>query len=506
MVFVRQIGELLSDYLLHTPLHFYLFAAAGVECPHQALRNAEDKHRRDKVRLHAHVQEARDDADGVVGVDSREHQVAGQRCLHGKVGGLAVADLADHDDVRVLPQGGAQSVGKGGADLRPDLRLRYAGNSVLDRVLQREHVLAVAVHLVEQGVQRGRLSGAGGAGNQHQAVGLFNRRADESEVALGEAHAVDLPVFGLVAQNTHHHLFAVIGGEGRYAEVHLAAADARAKAAVLRLALFVQTHVGEHLDARDHRGVHLGRERDVGQKYAVDAEAHPRLVGHGLDVDVGGALLGGVPQHRRHYFGERREPGDRRRPGVGDGVALHRYGALFRILAALDGYFGLQLVECLADLAGEPLVLTKQPLKVGFGDKKELVGHPYLGRDKGKRIARLEIVRVGDTDLQNAVGLAERHQRVVPRRLLRHEPQNVEGYRLLPHLARGDAVVVALGLEDIRKRDAGPLQHRLGCGSVFFKLGLELGYAFLGDNPCVSEYGKKIHTMPGPVRALKEWW
>jgi hypothetical protein len=51
---------------------------------------------------------ARDNADRVVGVDGREHQVAGERRLHRQVGGLAVADLADHDDVRVLAQRRAQ--------------------------------------------------------------------------------------------------------------------------------------------------------------------------------------------------------------------------------------------------------------------------------------------------------------------------------------------------------------------------------------------------------------
>ena len=34
----------------------------------------------------------------------REHQVPGQGRLDGDAGGLLVADLADHDDVRVLPQ------------------------------------------------------------------------------------------------------------------------------------------------------------------------------------------------------------------------------------------------------------------------------------------------------------------------------------------------------------------------------------------------------------------
>ncbi len=53
----------------------------------------------------------------VVGVQGGEHQVAGQRGLDGDLGGLVVADLADHDDVGVLAQEGAQRGGEGQADL-----------------------------------------------------------------------------------------------------------------------------------------------------------------------------------------------------------------------------------------------------------------------------------------------------------------------------------------------------------------------------------------------------
>ncbi len=82
-----------------------------------------NKHRRDKVRLDTHVEKARHDADGVVGVDGREHEVAGERRLHRQLGGLGVADLADHDDVWVLAERGAQTVGERVADFGAHLRL-----------------------------------------------------------------------------------------------------------------------------------------------------------------------------------------------------------------------------------------------------------------------------------------------------------------------------------------------------------------------------------------------
>ena len=71
----------------------------------------------DEERLDAHVDQTGDRARRVVGVQRGEHEVAGQRGLDGDLGGLLVADFADHDDVGVLPQEGAQRVGERQADV-----------------------------------------------------------------------------------------------------------------------------------------------------------------------------------------------------------------------------------------------------------------------------------------------------------------------------------------------------------------------------------------------------
>ena len=77
---------------------------------------------------------------GVVGVQGGEHQVAGQRGLDGDLRGLQVADLADHDDVRVLAQEGAQGAGEGEPDGLVDRDLDDALDVVLDRVLGGEQL------------------------------------------------------------------------------------------------------------------------------------------------------------------------------------------------------------------------------------------------------------------------------------------------------------------------------------------------------------------------------
>jgi hypothetical protein len=46
-----------------------------------------------------------------------KHQVAGQSRLDGHIGGLAIADLTDHDDVRILAQQRAHAIREAQVDV-----------------------------------------------------------------------------------------------------------------------------------------------------------------------------------------------------------------------------------------------------------------------------------------------------------------------------------------------------------------------------------------------------
>ena len=71
---------------------------------HEALGEQAHERRGDEERLDPHVDEPRDAAGGVVRMDSREHEVTGERRGDRDLGRLAVADLADHDDVGIVAQ------------------------------------------------------------------------------------------------------------------------------------------------------------------------------------------------------------------------------------------------------------------------------------------------------------------------------------------------------------------------------------------------------------------
>ena len=145
-------------------------AAALAQHAHQPLRDRRDQRRRDQERLDAHVDQPRDRARPIVGVERREHQVAGEAGLDRDLGGLEVADLADQDHVRVLAQDRAQARGEGEPDRRLHLDLADARQLDLDRVLDRDDVVLGLVDVRERGVERGRLARAGRPGDQDDPV------------------------------------------------------------------------------------------------------------------------------------------------------------------------------------------------------------------------------------------------------------------------------------------------------------------------------------------------
>src|SRR5216683_914695 len=135
--------------------------AAVTDLTYETLGNDRDHRRGDQKAFDAHVDEAKQGARRVGGVQRREHQVTGQRRLHGDLSGLAIPDLTDQDDVRILAQNRAQAVGKTDVGQLVDLALVDVVKGVLDRVLDRHDVADLLIELMNGGVKGGRLAAAG---------------------------------------------------------------------------------------------------------------------------------------------------------------------------------------------------------------------------------------------------------------------------------------------------------------------------------------------------------
>ena len=121
-----------------------------------------------------HAENPVDRLSGVDRVQRAENDVAGFRSGHRDIERFAIANFADKNCLRRLPQGRAQAIGKVGEILAQlalaDRRLAVFVEK-FDRIFQRHDVdLLALVQLVQHRGQRRRLAGAGSAGHQNDAV------------------------------------------------------------------------------------------------------------------------------------------------------------------------------------------------------------------------------------------------------------------------------------------------------------------------------------------------
>src|SRR5690606_4377899 len=141
------------------------------------------------------------------------------------------------------------------------------------------------------------LAGAGGAGDEQDAVGAVDHRVPALEDVRGHAQVVEAHEDGGLAEEAEDDSLAEERGDDADAEVELddgaaLGAVAEGDASVLWDALLGDVEVGHDLQAADDgRAEAVDGGADVGPlEDAVDAVADDELVLVGLDVDVGGAL------------------------------------------------------------------------------------------------------------------------------------------------------------------------------------------------------------------------
>ena len=83
----------------------------------KALRHHAVERRGHQEGFDAEFEQASGGTWGIVGVQGRQHQVAGQCGLNGDLSRFAVANFADHNDIGVCAQNRTQGVSKGQAGL-----------------------------------------------------------------------------------------------------------------------------------------------------------------------------------------------------------------------------------------------------------------------------------------------------------------------------------------------------------------------------------------------------
>ncbi len=265
----------------------------------QPLRQHRLQRARHEERLDAHVEQARRRRHRVVRVQRAENQVARERGVDRDFGRLQIANFADQDHVRVVPQKAAELPCERQADLRQNLRLVDAVQVILDRVFDRQDLQFRTDDLLERRVKRRGLARSGRSGHQHDAVRpvddlveRFERRPFHAEVGQRELDRAAI-------EDAHHDAFAEGHRDHADAQVDLAAVRLDLESAVLRQSPLGDVEVGEDLDAADDRVLKLadGRRHVRVLEHAVDAVAHAKVVLERFAVDVAGPLVDRFEQY-----------------------------------------------------------------------------------------------------------------------------------------------------------------------------------------------------------------
>ena len=294
-------------------------AAFHAQPAHQALRHHADQAGGEQERLDAHVHQPRDRADCIVGMQRGEYEMSGKARLDRDLRRFEIADLADHDHIRVLAQDGPQRQCEAHLDPRIDLGLADAVEVVFDGILDGHDVQRGGVEPRERGIKRGGLARSGGTRHQDDAVWLDDEPVHLRKRGVVHAQAREIQPPGLLVEQAQHRSFPVPGGNRRHAHVHRLAGNAQRDAAILRQAFFRDVELRHDFHARNDRPVQGACQFDQVAQRAVDAQAHHRARFKRLDVDVGGAVAQGLreqgidqPDHRRVVlaFEQILDPGD----------------------------------------------------------------------------------------------------------------------------------------------------------------------------------------------------
>src|SRR6185436_609164 len=113
-------------------------------------------------------------------------------------------------------------------------------NVILNRIFEREDVFMLAIYLCEHRVHGRRFTATRRAGYEDETMRLVDGFLHRCEIALGKAELVQRNEALFAIKNTHHHLFAVVGGKGRNTEVDLAIVKLCGEATVLWTTLFIE--------------------------------------------------------------------------------------------------------------------------------------------------------------------------------------------------------------------------------------------------------------------------
>ena len=260
----------------------------------------------DEIGLDAEIQQADDGACRGIGVQRRQHEVAGERGVDADAGRFPVAHLADHDDVGVEAQERAQRAREAQADFRVHLDLVHARDLVFDGILDGDDLAGGIVELAQCRGKRRGLAAARGARHHDHAMRMRDLALEPRQVRLRQAEADEFRRLGVGAQEADGDALAMDRGHGGDADVVIALGDPEPGAAILRQPLFGDVEIGEDLEAR-HGGTPERHRQPLDlRQEPVHPAPDDHMAAGGLDMKVRGARRGGLAEQAVQKVDDRR--------------------------------------------------------------------------------------------------------------------------------------------------------------------------------------------------------
>src|SRR5688572_6456776 len=256
-----------------------------------------DDARGEQKGLNLHVDQPGEYAGRDSAVNGADDQVSREAGLHGDARGLRIANLADHDHLRILAHERPKGFWIRELLAGVDLRLADHREVELHRVFYRAHTdgRASALHNgVEGRVDRGGLTGAGRAGEQNQPTRPSEQLEIGFERLVVNAERGQIEAAIARVKQADDDLFTPRGWKNGDTQLHSAQFRTARCMALLREIGHVADEAGHDFDATGDLVHQVEGEMHQFGEHSAQADANDQRVFPRLDVDVAGAGVNGV--------------------------------------------------------------------------------------------------------------------------------------------------------------------------------------------------------------------
>ena len=217
----------------------------------ETLGTSEKDRRTDEERFDSHIVEPGNGTGGIVGVQGGENLVTCESGFDGDIGGFVVANFADHNDVGILAEDGAESIGKAETDFGFNGDLINSGELVFDGIFDGDDIILGVVQFAEHGVEGGGFAGAGWAGDEDHSVGGIDGFFENAEGIFIHTEGIDGGGEGAFIEEADDNFLPINCGQDGDTEVDFLSRDTNAKATILGEAALGDIETGEDFNSGD---------------------------------------------------------------------------------------------------------------------------------------------------------------------------------------------------------------------------------------------------------------